>query len=1286
MCWLGETQRPESLSEPGGRPCENLRPAAWRQRPAPRDQSSRDRPFAVRRTPGSFEFQVRGLPSRPRPGSYRPQVSLGGRRPLFVSSCSVNRNDQVNLVAEAAGSWPARAQSARRRMNSSVCSPLHAVILMFVCAAVFLRGSATLAAGAVSHAVPSLSSLTTGQIDDAATATTPAASPPARSTNDSKSAAGAATDRVPAVGSDAGPARAAGPVTADGLPPARYTHLIDSSGRLVRVRADATVQRFLEFLEQNLTKPAEESPAFGITGVEITGIADEDRAILDVRIGIQLNRPEAEVVLGLPEGRLEDKTYRGSGRETFLGFDEKQGLRWHLAGQTQHELTLRIRVPVRKEPPIRRLRLTIPSAPRSNLVLNVPEADVAVRAADALTIVTRPGETGGTVLEQTGLGTRLDLAWQPVTRDQQTESVLEVETAITARIGLQSALIEAEQQIVARQGTFQELTIRLPPGAESRSLDGTGIRRFQPHPSQPDTFNVLLNAPSSGRVTLNWAVRVPMPAQRRTTLEGFQVEGARSQMGTLRLIPVEGLRLEPAGGQDASLIRMNVAEVRGGTNLGNATHAYRFYAQPFRLTLTASTVEPFFVVQPHVIVAADRQELILNGRFSVDVFRGDLERVQIRWPEWRADGWSIEQVGPREGVVDSFVIRDDAIETRLSDARKPRFTVELRARRPIKPNEEPRLTVPQLVSGTLTPTFLTVINSESVETETTPLEETVMRLSSEQGGRQPELPETYAGRPRQDFRLMSAQQKLALRVVPQTQRIRTEVETRLSGATSRWEIETLGLYDVRFEPLTACRWLVPENQQGACRFELRTNPEADANTWIDLPVKWTDGDQPGWLTARIELPRPLLGRFQIRCRLQGGLAVQTTGEAAALNWDGPKPLDGSLDRSRLVARSSEWWQVELSDPSWRSENISEAEWSWVRSGGPVPVTLQLQAMTPEGDIAWRVQKGLLIFESDGTGRTRAVAEFQLTGNARFLGWEYAPECEHVSAQWNGVDLLPQTMTRPQGKMLARLSAEQRQSTESLLRLEYRIDGTTASRWWVGHQLMAPQLDSVQLVGPLLVDWRLPAQQHLWQFDRGLTPLYRWNRLGLFWFRTSPLDSAQVESWVRGPADKRSEIRPLAPSNRYLFETFNLQARWHCESLSGAVIVLIGAGLALLVGFLLLRIRRLRHILTLMSFATAIAFLGLWFRSQIEVVLQPFLIGLLFPLMATIWESRRLPASEAADSLVPLHSTADLPPVTPDNWGRGASSANLRMDRSTALHAPDNPLGRAVSLDSGSGIS
>ena len=74
-------------------------------------------------------------------------------------------------------------------------------------------------------------------------------------------------------------------------------------------------------------------------------------------------------------------------------------------------------------------------------------------------------------------------------------------------------------------------------------------------------------------------------------------------------------------------------------------------------------------------------------------------------------------------------------------------------------------------------------------------------------------------------------------------------------------------------------------------------------------------------------------------------------------------------------------------------------------------------------------------------------------------------------------------------------------------------------------------------------------------------------------------------------------------------------------MAGSFVVFVGAGLALLAAFVLLRLRAARSLLTLFLFTFVVAVCCLWYAEAVRLLLQPALIGFLLACVAAVVDAR-----------------------------------------------------------------
>lgn len=167
---------------------------------------------------------------------------------------------------------------------------------------------------------------------------------------------------------------------------------------------------------------------------------------------------------------------------------------------------------------------------------------------------------------------------------------------------------------------------------------------------------------------------------------------------------------------------------------------------------------------------------------------------------------------------------------------------------------------------------------------------------------------------------------------------------------------------------------------------------------------------------------------------------------------------------------------------------------------------------------------------------------------------------------------------------------------------------------------------------------LPNQEHLFTIPRGYTPQFRWENQGVFWSRRfSGQDEIPVT--LRNTPLKQNELMGV---NDYQFYRLGPATSLEFRALSRSMIVFIGAGTSLLLGFILMSISPLRSVLVLLIMMTAVSAVALWYTAPVEVLLQPAVFGLLLAIVAALIngssrkrrESKLLTLSTPSDFIPP----------------------------------------------------
>jgi type IV secretory pathway TrbD component len=167
---------------------------------------------------------------------------------------------------------------------------------------------------------------------------------------------------------------------------------------------------------------------------------------------------------------------------------------------------------------------------------------------------------------------------------------------------------------------------------------------------------------------------------------------------------------------------------------------------------------------------------------------------------------------------------------------------------------------------------------------------------------------------------------------------------------------------------------------------------------------------------------------------------------------------------------------------------------------------------------------------------------------------------------------------------------------------------------------------------------MPADRYLVVDPEGYDREFRWS-LGTFgWQRRTDPNRMAPHAWVVDRLPAPPDRPELAGANSYQFSRFGTEPVVRCSAWGRSLIVLSGAGLALVLGFVLVTFRVARSGLAVLLLAFAVAAVGLWQPGPLQVLLQPALLGLVLAICGA-WMEARLRAER--QPLISLSSPTDL---------------------------------------------
>ncbi len=1074
----------------------------------------------------------------------------------------------------------------------------------------------------------------------------------------------------------------------DDLPPTKDIYLPNEEGRLVKVPYGAKLEAYLRSLQAPAETTTEKVPPAVLSELELSGSADDERATLTVRITVSLQPEDPKqyirVPLRLQEGILQKFEMTGDAEAFPANWSREEGYAWWFRGRGEQRLLLTMTVPIRRQQPTRRLQLTLPGSAVSNLKFNIPKKSVVFRTPDQTTLHSVSLADGGSACSLSGLGPRLDLTWQPSPEKSQEEGALETQTTYLCRLNPDSLVIDATQGIQALQGTFSSMQVQLPAKAEIVKIEGRDYQSHRLNPDVPDQCVVTLQSATAGPVSLKWTLRIPLDDRRRLTFTGLNVERARKQTGRIGFILLEGWRLSSSESKDANLVRINAAELRTVANSAQIQRAYQFLSQPFQLPVALDPVEPYIVVAPQLMLEVAADHLSLEGVYNLQVFRGAATELNLKWPGWKAEGWTIESIEPRE-LVEGFSAADSEqpglIRVRLTETRRDSFGLILKARRLLQQSRgEVAFTLPIMLGSSPNSPILVVANAENIECELTAKEGTILRPLASDRRDELTLPGRLANLKRTESRIDGPDRAFELRITEHEQRIGAESLTEVELRNDLLEMTQRIQYLVEYQRLSQLRLLAPPGLS-TDRLQFFT---ADR---LELTPAWQPVLADGAREVLLSLDEAKLGRFE--------LVIRTTLPAPDQPADGGElmasvPILQSLD-SEFATTSVEFQHGEWQDESspgedWKLHLTDSENQRWTAEGARPEFPLQLIASRGGDAGPFVVNKAWIRARFDGQKSLSCRAQFQLNGRGSIMTVTMPLDVAAPHFAWGQTVLEESSVVeRPSGsgKYQLRLPESASDLAEHLLTVDYVVPGNGTLRGTDQITFPSPKLQPATWVAQTVWTVEFPSDQHLFDYPRQMTPMYRWERQGVVWRRAPYPEQTLLEEWI-GAASGPAMPSIAAPGNVYSFGQLGAPAELRIRSLSAPLVLLFGAGISLTAGFVLIQVRHVRHVLSILILGLLFSFAGLWFMPLLELLLQPMIAGLIFPVCAVLIQ--RWNRSREVSTVLTLGSNGDSRLREPFGGSRSESGGQAySSEEPTQLRTPGVDAD-AMQYETGSGVS
>lgn len=995
-------------------------------------------------------------------------------------------------------------------------------------------------------------------------------------------------------------------------------YLPGQDGELVPVPFGATLNGYLKWLQEQAAPPRDRPAAYSISSVSLVGTAIEDRAALKGRIAIQVtvDGEWVRIPLALPEVILRGSSHTGPGAAVADKFDPLTGYAWWLQGKGEHALELDFSVLLRRPATARRLQISLPATAVSSLKLRVPHVAVSARVAERAALSTRSVEKE-TEIEVVGLGNRLDLTWQPTPEVTAMEAALESATSISATlVEGETITLEALQRVQALQGAVEELRVALPPGYELLRVEGTEYQEHRADPANLNQVIVRLKRPIAGPVELKWTLRHKLPPPGTSLhIEGFEIERARIQTGFIAISTVGDIRLNRHPELDRFTQRIDIAQLPRALQQEQVSAGFQFLNQPFRLVLNLQPVDAHVGVEPHLFLHVTPQLLELDGTFQFSIYRGSVSEARLRWPFLRQHGWTIDSVEPA-GRVEQVVSEegatpeDDALRIRFSTAIKDEFSVRLRARRSLPQGSESfNLSLPMAEVPNPSATELIVLPADNLEVTLRASDTTRLRQLPLQAQPRIDPPREFQSLRRLLYRAETLHVPLTASLTTRPGEIKTESQVVATGYRDRVAVQQRIVYDVAYERVSQLRLLIPPELG---RDQIEFLPEAD----VKLVPRWTKTDDNAPRELLLSLDESRFGRLIIQARYS---VAHSGGRGGHTERTVKLPLIQSGDAVYSSVRF-EWTKPAEEtaapvDADWVRQQLADGGTSWMLTGTKPAVALRLrrEANSLNGLI---ISRCLIRTELDRDGSMQGTAAYRIGGLGTVLPISFSLGIVPTSFHWGAQRLVAaETGEDAAGNAHYEIDLPDRpRDDERVLVVRYRSQDSGG--WSIAaHQRMsAPRLPPDLWISQTLWEVLLPANQHLFTEPANFTSQNKWQRAGLFWQRVPDATPIGLSDWIAGK-NEVTALTEMSNGNRYVFASLAPAEAMSFYTMSQPGLVLIGAGLALVLGLLLIKVPAARHVLTVLSIGCAISFAGIWYTAPVLVLLQPAVLGLVLAIAA-----------------------------------------------------------------------
>jgi hypothetical protein len=958
--------------------------------------------------------------------------------------------------------------------------------------------------------------------------------------------------------------------------------------------------------------PADGIPAFHLARLALAGQVEGDRALMTAQIDVDVNRDQGgyhDVPLRFQQAHVLKKAYQGPGREgPMVDVPVEDGIVWRFSGYGTHHLTLTMWVPIKESPAGRQLVLSLPTMPPgfdAQIELTIPGARVALRGSRELTILSHEVETDRNRITANVRGPRLDLTWSEPPEVQT--AFRQVNSSFTLHRAGDRVIAQSKQDLIPENASVKAAIVKLPQEFELEELTGALLKSQEPIADRPGWRKLTFREGGGERIELNWVLAAPFAAEGGTLVfDGLTVEEARNQSGQIRLQEFPGYQMVPRPGQ---FVR------RAPASTPQAAEVFEYTKQPFHIEWAVQKVVPKFSTRSRSVLFVGGTQLSLDQKIQFQTDAGSIEEIELLWPDAVTQGWRLD---PASISGDAFIpadgnrlSREGKLRVQWKSPRTGAFELAVRFSHVLDVNQSSvKLQLPAISGARSMPSDLLVAAEDQFDVTVQDVQNNVLPPTSVDSQKLVGTPSNLASQVRQHLVLPVDQPIVNLNWKTQSRVVEAETEIELRRATSgRVRIQQAVLYQIRFGRVSRVQLELPKSLSSL--FEPGTAAVVIAVDGVEVVPQIREG------TVTIPFADPRVGPVKVTLDYSLPLSSPAIPTVPVLT-----SLDATYSAIRTRVPEGEPLRISPTATEWQPVPTAPDALVWVsKSASQIPILLDTgQAAAPRFSIdlaSYRTRY-------DALGHIEGVCEFHWSGGVRTLPITLPPDSELLAVRCNGVNL-----TAAAGQ----IQFDPEHPEQISIRLPTSIEGTRLAILYRSlKELKFSQRDLRSVRLPALPpdasivhsQWELelPPGRHLFIGPSDLTPEQCWQRSGLFWSR-QPL-----AKYVQGRQKSFVEAAELTAlsdsSNVYAYSSIGRIETPRFQSMGRSLILLLGAGLTLTMGFLFWNLPATRNMLTLLLVAFGVSLLSLWFLEPIQLLLQPAILGIVLAILASLvdFKSRR----------------------------------------------------------------